>query len=156
MAVVLLTGIFAANLIGRTMVDQWEALLGRIPLVRSIYNSVKQVSDTVLAPNGQAFRRAVLVQYPRAGAWTIAFVTGTPGGEVAEQLPGEHISVYVPTTPNPTSGFSSWCRAPGDRPADERGRGPEVHRFHGRGRPGRGDACRRPARPPVPAPHADS
>ena len=104
-AVVLLTGIFAANLIGRTMVDQWEALLGRIPLVRSIYNSVKQVSDTVLAPNGQAFRRAVLVQYPRAGAWTIAFVTGTPGGEVAEQLPGEHISVYVPTTPNPTSGF---------------------------------------------------
>ena len=103
-AVVLLTGIFAANLIGRTMVDQWEALLGRIPLVRSIYNSVKQVSDTVLAP-GQAFRRAVLVQYPRAGAWTIAFVTGTPGGEVAEQLPGEHISVYVPTTPNPTSGF---------------------------------------------------
>ena len=103
-AVVLLTGIFAANLIGRTMVDQWEALLGRIPLVRSIYNSVKQVSDTVLAPNGQAFRRAVLVQYPRAGAWTIAFVTGTPGGEVA-QLPGEHISVYVPTTPNPTSGF---------------------------------------------------
>ena len=103
--VVLLTGIFAANLIGRTMVDQWENLLGRIPLVRSIYNSVKQVSDTVLAPNGQAFRRAVLVQYPRVGSWTIAFVTGTPSGEVADQLPGDHISVYVPTTPNPTSGF---------------------------------------------------
>lgn len=103
--VVLLTGVFAANLIGRTMVDQWESLLGRIPLVRSIYNSVKQVSDTVLAPNGQAFRRAVLVQYPRAGAWTIAFVTGTPSGEVADSLPGDHISVYVPTTPNPTSGF---------------------------------------------------
>ena len=103
--VVLLTGIFAANLIGRTMVDQWESLLGRIPLVRSIYNSVKQVSDTVLAPNGQAFRRAVLVQYPRVGSWTIAFVTGTPGGEVADNLPGDHISVYVPTTPNPTSGF---------------------------------------------------
>ncbi len=66
--VVLLTGIFAANLIGRTMVDQWESLLGRIPLVRSIYNSVKQVSDTVLAPNGQAFRRAVLVQYPGSAA----------------------------------------------------------------------------------------
>lgn len=105
MVVVLLTGIFAANLIGRTMVDQWESLLGRIPLVRSIYNSVKQVSDTVLAPNGQAFRRAVLVQYPRVGSWTIAFVTGTPGGEVADNLPGDHISVYVPTTPNPTSGF---------------------------------------------------
>ena len=85
--VVLLTGVFAANLIGRTMVDQWESLLGRIPLVRSIYNSVKQVSDTVLAPNGQAFRRAVLVQYPRAGSWTIAFVTGTPSGEVATSFP---------------------------------------------------------------------
>ena len=103
--VVLLTGIFAANLLGRTLVDQWENLLGRIPLVRSIYNSVKQVSDTVLAPNGQAFRRAVLLQYPRAGSWTIAFVTGTPSGEVADHLPGDHISVYVPTTPNPTSGF---------------------------------------------------
>ncbi|WP_369798733.1 DUF502 domain-containing protein [Achromobacter sp. DMS1] len=103
--VVLLTGVFAANLIGRSMVEQWERLLGRIPLVRSIYNSVKQVSDTVLAPNGQAFRRAVLVQYPRAGAWTIAFVTGTPGGEVADKLEGDLISVYVPTTPNPTSGF---------------------------------------------------
>jgi len=103
--VVLLTGMFAANLLGRTLVEQWEALLGRIPLVRSIYNSVKQVSDTVLAPNGQAFRQAVLVQYPRAGSWTIAFLTGAPGGEVAGYLPGEHVSVYVPTTPNPTSGF---------------------------------------------------
>ncbi len=103
--VVLLTGMFAANLLGRTLLEQWEALLGRIPLVRSIYNSVKQVSDTVLAPNGQAFRQAVLVQYPRAGSWTIAFLTGAPGGEVAGYLPGEHVSVYVPTTPNPTSGF---------------------------------------------------
>src|SRR5690606_15901988 len=103
--VVLLTGVFAANLLGRTLLEQWEALLGRIPLVRSIYNSVKQVSDTVLAPNGQAFRQAVLVQYPRAGSWTIAFLTGTPGGEVAGYLPGDHVSVYVPTTPNPTSGF---------------------------------------------------
>lgn len=104
-AVVLLTGIFAANLLGRTLLEQWEALLGRIPLVRSIYNSVKQVSDTVLAPNGQAFRQAVLVQYPRAGSWTIAFLTGVPSGEVASHLPGNHVSVYVPTTPNPTSGF---------------------------------------------------
>ena len=103
--VVLLTGIFAANLIGRTMVDQWESLLGRIPLVRSIYNSVKQVSDTVLAPNGQAFRRAVLVQYPRAGSWTIGFLTGQPGGDVVNHLEGDYMSVYVPTTPNPTSGF---------------------------------------------------
>jgi uncharacterized membrane protein len=104
-AVVLLTGIFTANLLGRKIVQGWEAILGRIPLVRSIYNSVKQVSDTVLAPNGQAFRQAVLVQYPREGSWTIAFLTGVPGGEVARKLPGEHVSVYVPTTPNPTSGF---------------------------------------------------
>lgn len=103
--VVLLTGVFAANLLGRTLLDQWEKLLGRIPLVRSIYNSVKQVSDTVLAPNGQAFRQAVLVQYPRQGSWTIAFLTGVPSGEVATHLPGDHVSVYVPTTPNPTSGF---------------------------------------------------
>jgi uncharacterized membrane protein len=103
--VVLLTGVFAANLLGRTMLEQWEKLLGRIPLVRSIYNSVKQVSDTVLAPNGQAFRQAVLVQYPRHGSWTIAFLTGTPSGEVAGHLPQDHVSVYVPTTPNPTSGF---------------------------------------------------
>src|SRR5690606_1208160 len=104
-AVVLLTGVFAANLLGRTLLEQWEALLGRIPLVRSIYNSVKQVSDTVLAPNGQAFRQAVLAQYPRAGCWTIAFLTGAPGGGIAGHLAGEHVSVYVPTTPNPTSGF---------------------------------------------------
>ena len=103
--VVLLTGMFAANIIGQALVDRWEHLLGRIPLVRSIYNSVKQVSDTVLAPDGQAFREAVLVQYPRHGAWTIAFLTGVPGGEVAEKLNGDFVSVYVPTTPNPTSGF---------------------------------------------------
>ncbi|AMD49482.1 DUF502 domain-containing protein [Bordetella holmesii] len=104
-AVVLLTGVLAANLLGRSLFDQWERILGRIPLVRSIYNSVKQVSDTVLAPNGRAFRQAVLIQYPRAGSWTIAFLTGAPSGEVASYLPGEHLSVYVPTTPNPTSGF---------------------------------------------------
>jgi uncharacterized membrane protein len=103
--VVLLTGIFAANLLGRTLVEQWESLLGRIPLVRSIYNSVKQVSDTVLAPNSKAFRKAVLVQYPRQGCWTIAFLTGMPTGEVASYVAGSHVSVYVPTTPNPTSGF---------------------------------------------------
>ncbi|MGB6104156.1 MAG: DUF502 domain-containing protein [Pusillimonas sp.] len=105
LAVVLLTGLFGANFIGQAMVDRWEQLLGRIPLVRSIYNSVKQVSDTVLAPGGQAFREAVLVQYPRHGAWTIAFLTGAPSGEVAEKLGGDFVSVYVPTTPNPTSGF---------------------------------------------------
>lgn len=103
--VVWLSGFLAANFIGQALVDAWERTLGRIPLVRSIYNSVKQVSDTVLAPDGRAFRDAVLVQYPREGAWTIAFVTGAPAGEIAEKLGADYVSVYVPTTPNPTSGF---------------------------------------------------
>jgi uncharacterized membrane protein len=102
---VFITGVLAANFIGERLVVWWELLLNRIPIVRSIYSSVKQVSDTILSPNGQAFRKAVLVQYPREGAWTIAFLTGAPGAGVAEHLPGEHVSVYVPTTPNPTSGF---------------------------------------------------
>ena len=107
MAVLLVffTGVLAANFIGERLVLWWELLLNRIPIVRSIYSSVKQVSDTILSPNGQAFRKAVLVQYPRQGMWTIAFLTGTPGAGVTEHLPGEHVSVYVPTTPNPTSGF---------------------------------------------------
>jgi uncharacterized membrane protein len=103
--VILATGLLFANFIGRAILSRWESLLGRIPLVRTIYNSVKQVSDTLFAPNGQAFREAVLVQYPRAGSWTIAFLTGTPSVEVAGHLKGEYVSVYVPTTPNPTSGF---------------------------------------------------
>jgi uncharacterized membrane protein len=102
---VLLTGMLGANFLGKALVERWEHLLGRIPLVRSIYNSVKQVSDTVLAPGGQAFREAVLVQYPRQGTWTIAFLTGVPSGEVAQNVGPDHVSIYVPTTPNPTSGF---------------------------------------------------
>jgi uncharacterized membrane protein len=103
--VVAMTGLLARNIIGERLVLYWEALLGRIPIVRSIYSSVKQVSDTILSPDGQAFRRALLVQYPRAGAWTIAFQTGTPADEVRRVLGIEMVSVYVPTTPNPTSGF---------------------------------------------------
>jgi uncharacterized membrane protein len=101
----LLTGMFAANMFGQFWFRQWDRLMGQIPIVKSIYNSVKQVSDTLFSTSGNAFREAVLVQYPRPGSWTIAFVTGRPGGEVAEHLPGEFVSVYVPTTPNPTSGF---------------------------------------------------
>ncbi len=101
----LLTGVFAANIFGQWWLRQWDQILGKIPIVKSIYNSVKQVSDTLFSSNGNAFREAVLVQYPREGSWTIAFVTGKPGGEVAQHLSGEHVSVYVPTTPNPTSGF---------------------------------------------------
>ena len=101
----LLTGVFAANIFGQWWLRQWDRLLHKIPIVKSIYSSVKQVSDTLFSSSGNAFREAVLVQYPRQGSWTIAFVTGKPGGEVAARLPGEYISVYVPTTPNPTSGF---------------------------------------------------
>ena len=102
---ILLTGFVAANLIGQKLVEVWEGLMRRIPLFRSIYSSVKQVSDTILSPNGQAFRQAVLIQYPRQGSWTIGFLTGTPASDVAQHLPMECVSIYVPTTPNPTSGF---------------------------------------------------
>lgn len=105
LVVLIATGLFVANFIGKSILELWERLLGRIPLVRSIYKSVKQVGDTVLAPGGQAFRRAVLVEFPRPQCWTIALVTGAPSGELATHLPGDHISVYVPTTPNPTSGY---------------------------------------------------
>ena len=101
----LLTGIFAANFVGQWWLRQGSRVVHRIPIVKSIYSSVKQVSDTLFSSSGNAFREAVLVQYPRAGSWTIAFVTGKPGGEAAEYLHADFVSLYVPTTPNPTSGF---------------------------------------------------
>ena len=101
----LLTGIFATNMMGQWSLRQGSRVLSKIPIVKSIYNSVKQVSDTLFSSTGNAFREAVLVQYPRHGSWTIAFVTGRPGGEAALHLTGDYLSVYVPTTPNPTSGF---------------------------------------------------
>jgi uncharacterized membrane protein len=101
----LLTGIFAANIFGQWWLTQGSRLLNKIPIVKSIYSSVKQVSDTLFSSSGNAFREAVLVEYPRQGAWTIAFVTGKPSGEAAEHLTGDYLSLYVPTTPNPTSGF---------------------------------------------------
>jgi uncharacterized membrane protein len=101
----ILTGVFVTNIFGQWWVHQWDRLMNKIPIVKSIYSSVKQVSDTLFSSNGNAFREAVLVQYPRQGSWTIAFVTGQPSGEVAGKLPDDHVSVYVPTTPNPTSGF---------------------------------------------------
>ncbi len=105
LAVVLATGVFAANIIGQRLVQYWEGLLARIPIFKSLYFSVKQVSDTLFSSSGLAFRKALLVQYPRQGSWTIAFLTGQPGGDVANHLKGDYVSVYVPTTPNPTSGF---------------------------------------------------
>ena len=102
---VFVVGLLTRNFIGKQIVHVWEKLLTRIPIVSSIYSSVKQVSDTLFSSSGNAFRKAVLVQYPREGSWTIAFLTGTPGGDVKNHLAGDYISVYVPTTPNPTSGF---------------------------------------------------
>ncbi|WP_072766670.1 DUF502 domain-containing protein [Nitrosospira sp. Nsp11] len=103
--VVFLTGLLTTNIIGQRLVIFWEGVLWRIPVVKSIYYGVKQVSDTLFSSQGEAFRKALLVQYPRKGSWTIAFMTGHPGGDVANHLKGDYVSVYVPTTPNPTSGF---------------------------------------------------
>ncbi|MGC4061462.1 MAG: DUF502 domain-containing protein [Aquabacterium sp.] len=100
-----LTGVAVTNMAGQWMLNQSNRLFSNIPIVKSIYTSVKQVSDTLFSSSGQAFRHAVLVQYPRAGSYTIAFVTGKPGGEVAQHLPTDMLTLYVPTTPNPTSGF---------------------------------------------------
>ena len=103
--VIFLTGVFAANILGQRLVRYWERVLARIPVVNSIYNGVKQVSDTLFSPTGQAFRKALLVQWPSPGMWTIAFMTGTPGGDVVNHLQGDYLSIYVPTTPNPTGGY---------------------------------------------------
>ncbi|MFZ4757050.1 MAG: DUF502 domain-containing protein [Burkholderiaceae bacterium] len=115
--VIFLTGLLGANFLGQRLVRIWEGLLSRIPIVRTIYSSVKQVSDTLLSPQGNAFRKALLVEYPRKGSWTIGFMTGTPADEVRRCVSqvepvdadagvgAEMVSIYVPTTPNPTSGF---------------------------------------------------
>ncbi len=102
---IFVVGLLAQNFIGNYVVAAWESVLRRIPVVNSIYSGVKQVSDTLFSPSGNAFRKALLVQYPREGSWTIAFMTGIPGGDVSNHLQGDYVSVYVPTTPNPTSGF---------------------------------------------------
>lgn len=103
--IVLLTGVFATNFFGARLVEIGHELLNRIPVVNSIYSSVKQISDTLFSSTGQAFRKALLVQWPRQGMWTIAFLTGTPGRELLNHVEGDCISVYVPTTPNPTGGY---------------------------------------------------
>jgi len=104
-AILLLTGVVAANFFGARVISTWEGMLGRIPFVKSIYSSVTQVSDTLLSDTGNAFRKTLLVEWPRPGCWTIAFLTGTPAESVARHLSGEHVSIYVPTTPNPTGGY---------------------------------------------------
>jgi uncharacterized membrane protein len=105
LAILLVLGATASNFFGNKLVNWWHALLNRIPIVRSIYSGVKQVSDTLFSESGNAFRKAVLVQWPRENVWTIAFVTGNPGGDVANHLHGDYLSLYVPTTPKPTGGY---------------------------------------------------
>ena len=104
-AIVLATGALAANFFGRKVLALGDSALSRIPIVRSVYGGVKQISDTLFSPEGKAFRRAVLVRYPHQGVWTVALVTGTPQHEVASKLGTEQVSVFVPTTPNITAGF---------------------------------------------------
>jgi uncharacterized membrane protein len=103
--VIFLTGLLTSNFLGRQLVALWESVLARIPVVKQIYGGVKQVSDTLFSSQGQAFRKALLVRYPHQDSWSIAFQTGVPSGEVAKHLGEEHVSVFIPTTPNPTSGF---------------------------------------------------
>jgi uncharacterized membrane protein len=103
--VVLATGFLATNFVGAQLVELWHDVLHRIPVVNSIYSSVKQISDTLFSSSGQAFRKALLVQWPHPGAWTIGFLTGAPAGDVARHVPPDCVSVYVPTTPNPTGGY---------------------------------------------------
>jgi uncharacterized membrane protein len=105
LAILLAAGAVTSNFVGKKLVKWGDAVLVRIPVVRSIYSSVKQVSDTLFSEGGNAFRTAVLIQWPREGVWTVAFVTGAPGGEVANYLQDDYLSVYVPTTPNPTGGY---------------------------------------------------
>jgi uncharacterized membrane protein len=104
--IVLLTGMLAANIIGQRLVNWWESVLGRIPIVSNIYRSVKQVSDTLLAQDGHSFRRAVLVEFPQRGQWAVGFVVGTTGARLSSHLDPQSLTVYVPTAPNPTSGYT--------------------------------------------------
>ena len=105
LVIVFVTGVLATNFLGARLVGMWNDVLHRIPVVNSIYSSVKQISDTLFSSSGQAFRKALLVQWPHEGMWTIGFQTGTPGGDVAHHVPADSLSVYVPTTPNPTGGY---------------------------------------------------
>ncbi|NTV95022.1 MAG: DUF502 domain-containing protein [Thiobacillus sp.] len=102
--VVLVTGLLAGNLLGQRMVRMWESMLNRIPVVKSIYGSVKQVSDTLLSGNGHAFRKVVLVRYPHPEAWSLAFQTNVPN-EVKDELGEEWLAVFIPTAPSPVNGF---------------------------------------------------
>lgn len=104
-AILLITGMIGANLLGRSVLRGWESLLSRIPLVRTVYSSVKQIMSSLLASGSQSFRKVLLIEYPRKGIWTVCFQTGPAAVEIQSKLDKEVIMVFVPTTPNPTSGF---------------------------------------------------
>lgn len=104
-AVIVLTGVLAISFAGQWWIKVWDKFVNRIPVVRSIYSSVQQVSSTLFSGSGQAFSKALLIRYPHADSWAIAFQTGTPAKEVASKLGDGYVNVFLPTTPNPTSGF---------------------------------------------------
>ena len=103
--VVFLTGLVTANIVGQKLVRFWEAVLARIPVVKSIYYSVKQVSDTLFSGSGVAFRKVLLVRFPHPESWSVAFHTGHPARDVADMLAEDHVAVFIPTTPSPVNGF---------------------------------------------------
>lgn len=110
LVIVFLTGLVTANFIGQKLVRFWEGLLARIPIVKSIYYSVKQVSDTLFSGNGEAFRKVLLVRYPHPEAWSVAFQTGTPTRDVSQHCDDEVVSVFIPTAPSPVNGFFFFVR----------------------------------------------
>lgn len=108
--VVFFTGLFTANILGQKLVRFWESLLARIPIVKSLYYAIKQVSDTLFSSNGEAFRKVLLIRYPHPDAWAIAFQTGTPARAVEDLLPEEYVGVFIPTAPSPVNGFFFFVR----------------------------------------------
>jgi uncharacterized membrane protein len=108
-ALITLIGAIAAGFMGRWIIRLGESLLNRMPVVRSIYGATKQILETVISTQSDAFREVVLVEYPRRDLWVIGFVTGATKGEVARLVPGSNVNVFIPTTPNPTSGFLLFC-----------------------------------------------
>jgi uncharacterized membrane protein len=108
-AVIFFTGVLTANIVGQRLIRFWESALARIPVVKSIYYSVKQVSDTLFSGKGEAFRKVLLVRYPHPEAWSLAFQTAVPR-DVAPELEGEYVGVFIPTTPSPVNGFYFFVR----------------------------------------------
>ncbi len=105
LVILFFTGMFVTNFLGRRLVEQWDKIINRIPLVRSVYMGVKQVMQTLFTPGGTAFRKVLLVEYPRKGLWSIAFQTAFTSEEVSKHIKTDMLTIFIPTTPNPTSGF---------------------------------------------------